>query len=67
MKRTRRVIFIDAVDEDLPWDLRRAALDHRTTLRGLVNRILTDWLEANDYRQGAPPGPAGGATPPPPT
>ena len=47
------MIFIDAIDEELPWDLRRAALDHRTTLKGLVNRILAEWLEANGYRQDA--------------
>jgi len=58
MRRRRLVIFIDALDEELPWDLRRAALDHRTTLRGLVNRILVEWVRANGYRHDAIPHPA---------
>jgi hypothetical protein len=51
MKRQRRVIFVDVLDDDLPWDLRRAALDRRTTLRRLVNQILVEWLQANGYRR----------------
>lgn len=45
----RRAIFVEASDEAVPWELRRAALDRRVTLRQLINDVLRDWLVQNGY------------------
>lgn len=45
----RRAIFVETSDETMLWELRRAALDRRITLRQLINDVLRDWLVEHGY------------------
>jgi hypothetical protein len=44
----RPVLYLDLSD-DLRWLVKRAALDSKTTVRGLVTNILIEWLTAQGY------------------
>jgi hypothetical protein len=49
MERNRTGIYIAAPDPAFRWALRRAALDLRTPMRGLVLGVLFDWLADHGY------------------
>jgi hypothetical protein len=48
---TRSALYVSLADGDLLWEIRRAALDKRVSVRALVIRVLSDWLRSQGYGQ----------------
>jgi hypothetical protein len=50
MARTPNVaLYVDVPGADFVWQLKRAALDERKTLRSFVCSVLEDWLREHGY------------------
>jgi DNA-binding transcriptional ArsR family regulator len=49
--RTREALYVELANRDLRWEMRRAAVDRRITVRALVSEILADWLR-DKHRSG---------------
>lgn len=42
-------LYVSVADTDLRWQIKQAALNERTTVRDLVIRILSEWLDTHGY------------------
>jgi hypothetical protein len=42
-------LYVDLPGEELRWQVKRAALDARKTVRALVLSILKEWLTVHGY------------------
>ncbi len=50
---SRGGLYVAVRDRDLRWELKRAAVNERTTVRELVLRILSAWLTSHGYGSAA--------------
>ncbi|MEZ4492458.1 MAG: hypothetical protein R3C29_03985 [Dehalococcoidia bacterium] len=60
MPSKEEALHISLPREDVKWNMKRAALERRTTVRELAEGILVDWLTENGYES---PERADGSTP----
>jgi hypothetical protein len=58
----RAALYVSIPDGEVRWQIKRAALEQRRTVRALVLDILIEWLRRHGYSSPSVPGEVGGTS-----